>query len=283
MQSGTDDMQIALDPAMLADTPVPGIFSAAGDAGYDAVEVPNRPDFIAAFDAVTATSTQLDAARDAASYAGVEIASVAVIQAWSSCDEDRRRQAVERWQDGISAALDLGARRLNSEFSGNPNTATGCRTAFLRSIAALLPRLDAEDLVLSIEPHPWDFIETTEAALDLIAEVGSDRVRYLHCIPHTYYLGGSPSEQIEKAVGAFDHIHVGDSFRPGRTIVNPPGLDQRTHQHFDIGDGEIDWQEVSSALRYVGFDGLATVQVFGWEDRALDSFRINRERLATLI
>lgn len=276
-------MRVALDPAMLAETPVADLFPIARDTGYDAVELPNRPDAIAAFGEVAATRDDLAAARRAAAGAGVEIASVAVIQAWSSPDDDRRREAVARWQDGISAAVELGARRLNSELSGDPNMPEDCAQAFLRSMDAILPRLEAEGLVLSIEPHPWDFVETTDAALDLIGSLGSDHVRYLHCIPHAYHLGGDAAEQIERAAGAFDHLHVADTFRPGRTIVNPPGLDHRVHQHFDIGAGEIDWEAVSAALRAAHFDGLATVQVFGWEDRALDSFRLNRERLAALI
>jgi myo-inositol catabolism protein IolH len=275
-------MRIALDPAMLADTPVPGLFAAARAAGYDAVELPNRADFIASFGEVAAAREELTAARRAAAAAEVEIASVAVIQAWSSPDRERRERAVGLWQDGIAAAVELGARRLNSELSGDPNTPAECRAAFLRSMEQLVPRLEAEDLVLSIEPHPWDFLETTDAALELIAEVGSSRVRYLHCIPHTFHLGGSAADQIGLAGGSFDHIHLADTFRPERTIINPPGLDHRVHQHFDIGTGEIDWSEVSSGLRDAGFDGLATVQVFGWGERATDSFRVNRERAARL-
>ena len=275
-------MRVALDPAMLATTPVSDLFAAARDAGYDAVELSNRPDFIPAFDDVVASRSDLASVWSTAVGAGVEIASVAIIQAWSDPDEVRRRQAVVNWNHGITAAMELGARRLNSELSGDPNKPVECRGAFLRSIAELLPRLDAEDLVLSIEPHPWDFLETTSEALALIDEIGSPRVRYLHCIPHTFYLGGTATEQIHCARGRFDHIHVADSFRPQRTIVNPPGLDHRIHQHFDIGDGEVDWTEVTAALRAVGLDGLATVQVFGWQERAADSFRRNRERLEEL-
>jgi len=275
-------MRIALDPAMLAETPVPELFAAARDAGYDAVELPNRPDFIPSHDEVAATAAELTATRTAAAAAGVEIASVAVIQPWASPDDEVREHAVALWQNGISAAVELGAHRLNSELTGDPNTPGACRDAFLRSMEALLPRLEAEDLVLSIEPHPWDFLETTDAALRLIDEVGSPRVRYLHCIPHTFHLGGTAAEQIELARGAFDHIHLADSFRPERTIINPPGLDHRIHQHFDIGAGEVDWAEVWGALDAAGFDGLATVQVFGWNERAADSFRINRERAARL-
>jgi myo-inositol catabolism protein IolH len=275
-------MRIALDPALLDDQPVQAGFAAAAQAGYDCVEIGNRDDFIPSFGAVAAVPDDLRAARRAADGAGVEIVSVAVIQAWSAADEERRAQAVAWWADGIRAAAELGAVRINSELSGDPNTPGACRAAFLRSMSSLLPILESEDIVVSIEPHPWDFLETTDSALDLVREVGSARVRYLHCLPHSYYLGGTITDQIEHARGWCDHIHLADTFRPERTIVNPPGLDHRTHQHFDIGQGEIDWTEAAGALGAVGFDGIATIQVFGWQDRAKGSFHANRAAAAKL-
>lgn len=276
-------MRIALDPALLNDQPPAAAFAAAAAAGYDAVEICNRPDFIPSFGPVAAAGEDLAAARRAADEAGVEIVSVAVIQALSSPDEAERTRAVALWADGLHAAAELGCRRLNSELSGNPNRPVECRVAFLRSMRELLPVLDREDMTVSFEPHPWDFLETTESAVALIREIGSPRVRYLHCLPHTYYLGGSINDQLELARGLCDHIHVADTFRPERTIVNPPGLDHRIHQHFDIGRGEIDWAEAAAALHGAGFDGIATVQVFGWQDRAADSFRWNRGEAARIL
>lgn len=276
-------MRIALDPAMLNDQPVPVAFAAAASAGYDAVEICNRPDFIPSFGPVAASRDELHAARRAADVAETDIISVAVIQALASPDEDERARAVAWWADGVRAAAELGCRRTNSELSGNPNLPDECRAAFLRSIEALVPVLEREDMTVSFEPHPWDFLETTESAIGLIRQIDNPRIRYLHCLPHTYYLGGAIRDQIELACGWFDHIHVADTFRPKRTIVNPPGLDHRNHQHFDIGYGELDWAAASAALRNAGFDGIATVQVFGWQDRASDSFRTNRTEVAKIL
>ncbi|MFI6180089.1 sugar phosphate isomerase/epimerase family protein [Nonomuraea sp. NPDC051191] len=270
-------MKIALDPAMLQGKPVEHAARATAEAGYRYLEMGNRDDFIPAFGPMHASPAELRGFRDAADGSGVEIASVAVIQAWSSPDEDVRKQAVAWWRDGIAAAVELGCRRVNTELSGRPDQPDACREAFLRSIDDLLPVLEREDVELVVEPHPWDFIETTAGAVDLIKEIDSPRLRYLHCVPHAYHLQGGVTEQVEYARGWFDHVHVADTFRPGRTIVNPPGVSCRIHQHFDLGRGEIDWAEVRTALEAVGFDGILTVQVFGWEDQAEKSFRTNRE------
>ena len=51
-----------------------------------------------------------------------------------------------------------------------------------------------------------------------------------------------------------------------RYIINPPGVDARIHQHNEIGNGDITWDEFFWTLRDVNFDGIATVCVFGWEE-----------------
>jgi myo-inositol catabolism protein IolH len=275
-------MRIALDPAMLNGRPIEEMPPAVAEAGYRHLELPNRDDFIPAFAAVRASREDLAQLRRAVSSAGVEIASIAVIQAWSSPDEDTRSRAVAWWRDGIAAAVELGCRRINTELSGDPNRPDECATAFRRSVDELLPLLEREDLVVAAEPHPNDFIETAVAGVDLIRSIGSRRLRYLHCVPHAFHLGGTVSSQVEYARGSFDHVHVADTFRPERIIVNPQGSRVRIHEHFDIGQGELDWAEVARALRSVEFDGVLTVQVFGWEERAAVSFRHNREAVERL-
>jgi len=68
-----------------------------------------------------------------------------------------------------------------------------------------------------------------------------------------------------------------------RYIVNPPGSPARIHQHLDIGQGEVDWDEFFGTLGELGFGGrdetIMTVCVFAWEERAHESARVNRERI----
>jgi myo-inositol catabolism protein IolH len=269
-------VRLALDPAMLNAVPIWEQIRAVGRAGYRYLELGNRDDVIAAYGPVRADHAALARMAATAAEAGVELVSVAIIQDWSDPDEDLRRQAVEWWRDGIAAAAELGCSRVNTELSGDPARPRECRAAWLRSMEALLPIVEREGIEVVVEPHPGDFVETTSAALHLFAEVGEPRVRYLHCVPHTFYLGGSAADQIRAAGGALDHVHLADTYRPGRTILNPPDPRARIHQHFDIGSAEIEWSPVVDALATTGFDGVLTVQVYGWEERAEASFLANR-------
>lgn len=278
-------IRIAIDPAMLKASPIETALRSAADAGYRYLELGNRDDIIGAYGPVAASSNDLSRIRRAADLSGIEIVSVAVIQAWSDPDPEVRAKAVAWWRDGLATVERLGCRRINTELSGDPDRRAESREALLRSIDELLPALDGADIDIVVEPHPGDFVETTAEALELARSVDTPRFRYLHCLPHAFYLGGSAVEQIELARGRFDHIHIADTYRPGRTIINPPARASRVHQHSDIGVGELDWPAIARALGSVGFDGIATVQVFGWDERAEESFRLNlgvvRQLLAT--
>ena len=56
-----------------------------------------------------------------------------------------------------------------------------------------------------------------------------------------------------------------------RYILNPPGTTARIHQHLDIGQGEVDWDAFFGTLGELRFDGIMTVCVFAWEERARES------------
>jgi myo-inositol catabolism protein IolH len=71
-------------------------------------------------------------------------------------------------------------------------------------------------------------------------------------------------------------VHVADGFDHRassglRYITNPPGNAVRVHQHLDIGQGEVPWDTFFETLGDLRFDGIMTVCVFAWEDRARES------------
>ena len=245
---------------------------ASAAAGFEHIELGNRPDFIPAFGAPVTGPSERRRVAGIARDLGVHVASVAVIQAWSSPDERIRRQAVGWWRDGIAAAVALGATRINTELAGDLEHPEASRAAFLRSFDDLRADITDAHVTVAVEPHPNDFVETVALALGIIRDAASPRLRYLHCLPHTYHLGGTAVGQIEMAAGQFDHVHYADTFRPERTILNPPSPRSRVHQHLDPGQGEIDFPTVARALGHTGFEGLLTVQVFAWPDRAEASF-----------
>jgi myo-inositol catabolism protein IolH len=218
------------------------------------------------------------------SAAGVEIASVLPLYRWAGPGEDERQAAVRYWKRMIEITVELGCTVMNSEFNGRPEAAEASEAHFWRSMEELLPIFEREGVELRLEPHPDDFIEDGRHAIDLIRGINSDQVTYLYCAPHTFHMGGDMAGIMRAAGSLVTQLHIADSYDHRgssglRYILNPPGTPARIHQHMDIGQGEVDWDLFFATLAEIGFDGIATVCVFGWEERARESLVYNRQKV----
>jgi len=176
---------------------------------------------------------------------------------------------------------------MNSEFNGRPEQASRSEAQFWRSMEELLPVFEREGVELRLEPHPDDFVEDGIAGVNLVKGINSPLVTFLYCAPHTFHQGGDLAAVMRHAGPLLTQVHIADSFDHRassglRYIVNPPGSPARIHQHLDIGQGEVDWDLFFATLADVRFDGIATVCVFAWEERAAESCRYNLERVRQL-
>jgi myo-inositol catabolism protein IolH len=272
-------MKLAIDPCLLKNVSVTEMFTSVAQAGYEAVELSPRDGFLEHRLGNRPEPEVVADLKRASREARVEIASLFIVQPWASTDSGQRQAAVHGLRVAIDTAEELGCGRINTEFTGTPDKPRECRDAFLRSLDEVLPAAERQGVSLTIEPHPYDFIETNAEAVDLIREVGSPTLRYLFCTPHIFHLGDDIAAMIEYAAPVLAHVHLADTFRPARVILNPPDPGARIHQHLDIGQGEVGWETVFSALEQTGFSDLATVAVFAWPDRALASAEHNRAAL----
>ena len=272
-------MKLALDPCLLKHLSATEMFASVARAGYQAVELSPRDGFLEHRRGLRPAPAVLQDLKRAGREARVGIASLFIVQPWASTDSGEREAAVQALKVAIDTAEELGCARINTEFTGTPDKPRECREAFLRSLDEVLPAAERQGISLMIEPHPYDFIESNTEAVDLIWEIGSQALRYLFCAPHIFHLGDDITAMIEYAAPVLAHVHLADTFRPARVILNPPDPGTRIHQHLDIGQGEVDWEEVFSALAQVGFSDLATVAVFAWPDRAVASAEHNRAAL----
>jgi len=281
-------MKLALDPYMLRTTPLTELPGVVADLGYEWIELSPRADFTPFFlhpranrDTVRRFKAELDAA-------GVRIASHLPLYRWSGPDEDERQAAVRYWKRAIQVTVDLGCAVMNSEFNGRPEAAAASEAQFWRSMEELLPVFEREGVQLRLEPHPDDFVEDGRVAVDMVRGIDSELVSFLYCAPHTFHQserpGGDLAGIMRYAGDLLTQVHVADSFDHRassglRYIVNPPGSTARVHQHLDIGQGEVDWDEFFGTLRRLEFGGIMTACVFAWEDRARESTRFMRDQI----
>ena len=277
-------MKIALDPYMLRKVPLTELPGMVADLGYEHIELSPREDFFPFFVHPRADRATIASFKKALASAGVSVCSVLPLYRWSGPDEDERQAAVRYWKRAIQIAVDLDCRIMNSEFNGRPEAAAASEAQFWRSLEELLPVFEREGMELRLEPHPDDFVENGHDALGLIRGIDNQLVSFLYCAPHTFHQGGDMAEILRDAGPLLTHLHIADSFDHRgssglRYILNPPGTPARIHQHLDIGQGEVDWDLFFATLAEVGFDGIATVCVFAWEERARESSRFNLDKI----
>jgi myo-inositol catabolism protein IolH len=277
-------MRIALDPYMLRTVPLAELPGVVAELGYEHIELSPREDFIPFFVHPRADRATIASFKQALASAGVSVSSVLPLYRWSGPDEDERQAAVRYWKRAIQIAVDLGVRVMNSEFNGRPEAAAASEAQFWRSMEELLPIFEREGMQLRLEPHPDDFVENGHEALSLVRGIDNQLVSFLYCAPHTFHQGGDMAEIMRDAGPLLTQLHIADSFDHRassglRYILNPPGTPARIHQHLDIGQGEVDWDLFFATLADVGFDGIATVCVFAWEERAEESSRFNLDKI----
>jgi myo-inositol catabolism protein IolH len=277
-------MKLALDPYMLRHVPLLELPGVVADLGYEYIELSPRDDFTPFFLHPRANKDTVTAFKRALDAAGVKIATHLPLYRWSGPDETERQAAVRYWKRAIELTVALGCDTMNSEFNGRPEAASLSEAQFWRSLEELLPIFEREGMQLRLEPHPDDFVEDGRTAVDMVRGIDSPNVSFLYCAPHTFHMGGDLVGIMEYAGDLLTHLHVADSFDHRgssglRYIVNPPGSTARVHQHLDIGQGEVNWDDFFGTLGRLGFDGIMTVCVFAWEERAPESSVFMREQI----
>jgi myo-inositol catabolism protein IolH len=278
-------VKIALDPHMLRFTPLLELPRVVADLGYEWIELSPRDDVLPFFTHPRIDDATVRKFRRELDAAGVGIASVLPLYRWSGPDEEERQAAVRYWNRAIQITCELGADVMVSEFNGRPEETSRSEGKFWRSMDELLPLFEREGIQLKLEPHPDDFIEDGYAAVDLVRGINSPNVSFLYCAPHTFHMGNDAPGIMAYAGDLLTHVHVADTFdhtasSGKRYIVNPPWSTARVHQHLDIGQGEVNWDEFFSSLRENHFDGIMTMCVFAWEERARESSIYMREKTA---
>ncbi len=280
-------MRIALDPHMIRHIPLLELPGVVADLGYEWIELSPREDFLPFFRHPRVDLATVRRFRNELDAAGVGVSTVLPLYRWAGPDEDERQAAVRNWKRALDITEELGVSRMVSEFNGRPEAVSKSENQFFKSLEELLPIFERKQIDLALEPHPDDFIENGIEAIDVIRGIDSPRLSYLYCAPHTFHIGNDPASIIRAAGSLLTDVHLADSldFNASsglRYIINPPGSTARIHQHLDIGQGEVDFNELFTLLKETGFDGQLTACVFAWEDRAEESNRFMLEKINQL-
>ena len=186
-------------------------------------------------------------------------------------DEDRRAAAAANMKRAVRFARELDCGMVTTELTGNVGNvgrvdqqlSRGC---FLKSIEEVMPTLEAEDVSISFEPHPGDFIEDSNPAVDFLRSIGSPRIGYLWCASHSFVLGGPALDLLRYAADLLSFVYVSDS--PDRRRLMDPRLkpEVRVHGHLIPGEGQVDFDVQFALLKELGYEGFVCAQPFSYSE-----------------
>jgi myo-inositol catabolism protein IolH len=288
-------MRILLNTNIMSAQTLEDVFRLSREAGYAGIELHPRPDFLPPFAAPSLSAEQIGRVKNYLRRYEIAVDSLELALRFASTDEAERREQVAAVKRNFEVGIELGCRRYTSEMNGMRRIADdkrqwrldvdddGCADAFRRSMDELMPMLEREDLLVSFECHPYDFLENSDETVDYLRRFGSRHVGYLFCTPHTFTMGGEIRPMVEYAGSLLTHVHIADTPRPERIIVQPHVPGMMVHQHLPPGDGEVDWHAFFAGLQTIGYDGPLSCCVFSHRDRALEMARRTQEWLAKQI
>jgi myo-inositol catabolism protein IolH len=275
-------IKIALDPAMYhADMSVADEVRKAAELGYEHLELSPRSDWFFWHHYPKADDAAIAEVKQALKETGVSMTTLVPVFNFSSPDEQERQAQVRNWKRLLEICNELECPIIVSEFSGDPNQARKSEHAFYKSMEELSPVFERYGTALNMDAHPYDFVERNDYAVQIIRGLNVPWVNYVFCAPHAFHLDdgiGDVRRMMQYAGDKLQHLHIADCYNRranvgNRYIINPQGADVRIHQHNEIGNGDLNWDEFFATVRDMNFDGVATVCVFGWEETADDIHR----------
>lgn len=119
---------------------------------------------------------------------------------------------------------------------------------------------------IAIEPEPLQIIDNTDDMLKMANEVESPYLKVNLDIGHAYITDPSLTESIRLLGDLIVHVHVED-------------IKDKIHNHLEIGRGDINFADMHSAFKEIGYQGFYVADLFRLGD---DPVGVARRTLSAL-
>lgn len=185
------------------------------------------------------------------------------------CSPSGHDRRVEYYLRLVEYARDLEARALSLWSGAAPEGFEPTMELLAGRLEPVLERARASSVVIALEPEPGMFIETIEQYRRLAALTGPD-LRLTIDVGHLLATESAPyAAHLTAARDRLAVVHLDDA-KVGE------------HEHRMIGEGDAPWGAFSTALREIGFEGPAIVELSRHSHDAVRAARTAFRRLRDL-
>jgi sugar phosphate isomerase/epimerase len=180
---------------------------------------------------------------------------------WIEADPGLRSKRVSYTLDCLDLAHELGARCISTEPGGPLEGLSRDRglEMFREGLMAVEHRAKEKGIRVLIEPEPGLLIENSAQFLELFAGLDPEVFGLNFDIGHFFCVGENVSDLIRQMRPFIHHFHLEDIAAT------------REHKHLMLGDGAIDIEEVLATIKEIGYFGFVTVELYTYEDAAVDA------------
>lgn len=233
---------------------------------YDEVEVMAKRPISSPFDFDSRRAREL---RQYAESKGIEFCMVAGYIDLPRTDVLDREKELTFARETFRLAGDLGSPSVRV-YAGGEHLREGL-TAWehwelcVEGLKELVPVAEAYAVDIALEWHVGA-VQSTDALLDMVEQVGSERVKVVLDPPHLSIRGESAKDAVEKAGDLLVHSHIADFVR-GTPLVSYEAVPQLALKellplnHCPLGEGCVEIEPFIRALKERGFKGTISFEV----------------------
>ncbi len=220
--------------------------------GFDGAELTVIPGFSTELD--TLDSAERRSIRQLLDRHGLGLPAVAAHQPLLATEENVHVENWRRLTASANLCVDLagaeGVPVLNTTLGSNPNEWDSQREFILERVGGLVDYCTAREVVLAIEPHVVDGLNSPERSVWLLKGIDSPFLRLNFDISHFEIQGMSTAEVVQLLAPHAAHTHVKDQRGqvPDYEFLIP-------------GEGAFDFVEYLKLMRRAGYDGYITAEV----------------------
>jgi myo-inositol catabolism protein IolH len=273
------EMKLAIDTSLMRSLPLESALESLHGLGFRNAEIG-----LAHYYPHVASDADTKRLEETLSSSGVKLAALCGTYPISSPEPEMRQKGVQYFQIIVERARQLGCKLVVSEMMGDSKRYADSAQAFNTSIRELESTLESAGVTICFEAHPGDLTDKNQVAVDLIKGLGSEHVRYLFCVPHTFILGEDVGQMVVYAKEVLGYVHLADTLMPKRTFFSGRYLPEvPPHQHLTLGKGDVDLAKTLSSLKDIGYEGFLSMNPFSMFDKPLESAAESRRVLGTLV
>ncbi len=232
--------------------PIDTVLEHLAALGFNGVELTVIPGFSTELD--TLDSAERKRIRQLLDRHGLDLPAVAAHQPMLSTEDDVHAENWRRLTASAGLCVDLagtdGVPVLNTTLGSNPNEWNSQQNLILERVGALVDYCTSREVVLAIEPHVGDGLNSPERSLWLLEEINSAYLKLNFDISHFEVQGMSTAQVVQLLAPHSAHTHVKDQ----RGLVPD-------YEFLIPGEGPFDFVEYLKLMQKAGYDDYITAEV----------------------